>query len=76
MLLLMSNAEVEQSLRSENMARFFSIGALKATIGWGWGLFAALIISIVLLIVPFFAKKNAYIIEKDDPSKKTYIIED
>lgn len=76
MLLLMSNAEVEQPLRAENTAKFFSIGTLKSTISWGWGLFSALIISIVMLFVPLFAKKNAYAIEKDDPSKKTYIIED
>lgn len=76
LLLLMSNAEVEQPLRAENTAKFFSIGTLKATISWGWGLFSALIISIVMLFVPLFAKKNAYAIEKDDPSKKTYIIED
>jgi len=30
--------------------------------------------SIVLFIIPFFARKNAYMIERDDPANKTYII--
>lgn len=75
-LLAMSNSEVETSLRSTNVSDFFSLGDAKATIEWGWGLLVALCLSIVLLFVPLFARKNAYIVEKDDPSKKTYVIDD
>lgn len=75
-LLAMSNSEVEASLRSQNLTYFFSPIGEKSTIGWGWGLLAALVGSVLLLFVPLFAKRNAYIIEKDDPSKKTYVIED
>lgn len=75
-LMAMSNSEVEPALRAQNISDFFIPGGAEATIGWGWGLLAALVGSILLLFIPLFAKKNAYIIERDDPSKKTYIIED
>jgi len=72
-LLGMSNAEVNIAERSANVGDFFMF---RAGIATGVGLIVVLVISIVLLILPFFAKRNAYVLDKEDPSLKTYIIED
>lgn len=72
-LLGMSNAEVTIPERSANVADFFMF---RAGIAAGIGLLVVLVLSIVLLILPFFAKRNAYILDKEDPALKTYIIED
>ena len=48
----------------------------KAPVGITIALIVDLVLSIVLLIIPFFAKKNAYILDREDPylAKKPYII--
>lgn len=72
-LLGMSNGEVAIGQRPQNIKDFFVFGSSIYT---GVGLIIALAISVLLLILPFFAKKNAYELDQDDPSQKTYIIED
>jgi hypothetical protein len=72
-LLGMSNAEVTIPERSSNVTDFFMF---RAGIATGIGLIIAFALSVVLLILPFFAKRNAYILNKEDPTLKTYIIED
>lgn len=73
-LLLMSNAEVPADARGANTRAFFLLEAAPAPIMGKWALGFALAASIVLFIMPFFARKNAYMIERDDPANKTYII--
>lgn len=73
MLLGMSNAEVKVAERSQNIAKFFTF---ESSIAVGIGLLIAFALSVVLFILPFFAKKNAYMLDKGDPSKRAYIIED
>lgn len=73
-LLLMSNAEVAADARSANTRAFFALEASPATIMGKWALGFSLVASILLFILPFFARKNAYMIERDDPARKTYII--
>lgn len=73
-LLIMSNAEVPIDARAMNTRAFFALEASPATIMGKWALGFALVASIVLFIIPFFARKNAYMIERDDPANKTYII--
>ncbi|HHX48807.1 MAG TPA: hypothetical protein GX709_00185 [Clostridiales bacterium] len=73
-LLIMSNAEVATDARSYNTRAFFALEATPATIMGKWALGFAFVASIVLFIIPFFARKNAYMVERDDPANKTYII--
>lgn len=73
-LLIMSNAEVPTDARAMNTRAFFALEASPATIMGKWALGFAFVASIVLFIIPFFARKNAYMIERDDPANKTYII--
>lgn len=72
-LLGMSNGEVAIADRSVNVKDFFLLGSGIYT---GVGLIIAFIVSALLLILPFFAKKNAYVLDKEDDTLKTYIIED
>lgn len=75
-LLIMSNAEVATDARGFNTRAFFALEASPATIMGKWALGFAFVASIVLFIIPFFARKNAYMVERDDPANKTYIISD
>ncbi|MDD3946469.1 MAG: hypothetical protein PHI19_01365 [Clostridia bacterium] len=72
-LLGMSNGEVLTSQRGDNVKDFFMF---QSGIYTGVGLIISFVISVLLLILPFFAKKNAYVLDKEDPALKTYIIED
>lgn len=47
-----------------------------AAISMGIFLIVEFVISLILFILPFFAKKNAYKMERDDPARKTFIIND
>lgn len=69
----MSNGEVASGLRGENLKNFFMF---KSTIFAGAGLIISFIFSLVLLILPLCARKNAYMLEKTDNSGNTYIIND
>ncbi len=73
MLLGMTNAEVAIADRSANVAKFFSF---EASIVAGIGLILAFVFSLILFILPFFAKKNAYMLEKEDAAKRTFVIDD
>lgn len=72
LLIGMSDAEVKiaEGARGENFWNFF---AFNSTIYWGAGLIVALISSIALFVLPFCAKKNAYMVEKVDDAR-TYIL--
>lgn len=73
MLLGMSNAEVVSDARSENVKNFF---LLSSTITVGIGLLLALLVSIAMFILPFFARKNAYMLERTNDANRTFIIND
>lgn len=72
-LLGMSNAEVPLADRSENVKNFFFF---RSGIVSGAGLIILLIVSVAMFLLPFFARRNAYVLDNDDPTLKTYIIED
>jgi len=57
-LLGMSNAEAAIDSRSANVAAFFK---LQSTINMGLGLIVSFAVSVILLILPYFAKKNAFV---------------
>lgn len=73
MLLGMSNAETTIAERGANVLKFFTF---KSSVYAGIGLVISLITSLFLFILPFFAKKNAYMLEKNDAAKRTFIIND
>lgn len=72
-LLGMSNGEVPVAQRSQNIKDFFMMGSGIYT---GVGLIIMFALSVILLILPFFAKKNAYVLDKTDNDLKTYIMND
>lgn len=71
--LVFSNSEVAESAVSDNVAGFFFSGD-PATVMLGVGWLIAWICALVLFVLPFFAKKNAYVLA-DTPSSETYNIE-
>ena len=73
MLLSMSNAELPTEMRSGNFADFFQ---RKGPVFMGIGVIASLAASLLLLIIPYFSKKNAYMLEKKADSERVFIIND
>lgn len=72
-LLVLSNGYAAD--KSANIGAFFTFG--DAPVLMREGLLIALVLSIVLFVLPFFAKRNAYMLEEDrNAKKKTYIIDD
>ncbi len=71
--LIFSNSEVAESAVSDNVSGFFFSGD-PATVMLGVGWLVAWICALVLFILPFFAKKNAYMLA-DAPASETYNIE-
>ena len=71
--LVFSNSEVAENAVSDNVAGFFFSGD-PATVMLGVGWLIAWICALVLFVLPFFAKKNAYVLA-DAPASETYNID-
>ena len=72
-VLIVSNGEVQAGGVQGNIEGFFFVGD-PATLMLGIGWLIAWILSFLLIIIPLFAKKNAYVVDKS-PSDDVHILQ-